>query len=66
MAPVSASTGRNSSPQRLKMRVYVSYMFRYSRLASSSLAWNEYASFMMNSRPRMSPARGRISSRNLA
>ena len=25
---------------------------------------NEYASFMMNSRPRITPKRGRISSRN--
>ena len=39
-------------------------MFRYSRRASSTSTWNEYASFMMNSRPRMSPKRGRTSSRN--
>ena len=33
--------------------------------ASASSAWNEYASFMMNSRARITPKRGRISSRNL-
>ena len=36
---------------------------RSSRRPSASLS-NEYASFMMNSRPRIRPKRGRISSRN--
>ena len=40
-------------------------MFRYSAASESSSMWKEYASFMMNSRARITPKRGRISSRNL-
>ena len=65
MIPLSAWTSCASTPQRSKIRWYASRFF--SKLASepSSSRSNEYASFMMNSRTRSRPPRGRGSSRSL-
>lgn len=62
--PLSAATARNSRPRRVKMRTYASYILRYDSLRPAASLSNEYASFMRNSRPRITPKRGRISSRN--
>ena len=67
IGPDSASTAEKSSPQRVKMFVYARYMASYvsfSPPGPSTVRWNEYASFIRNSRHRSSPARGRASSRN--
>ena len=57
--------GAELEPIRVKIRVYASYMILYERLSDSLPASNEFASFMMNSRERITPKRGRTSSRNL-
>ena len=64
MTPLSALTAYASTPHRSKIRLYASGL--RSKLASSpsSSRSNEYASFMMNSRTRRSPPRGRGSSRS--
>ena len=64
MIPDSASTRYASRPQRSQIRLYASAW--RSKLASSPAASrsNEYESFMMNSRTRRSPPRGRGSSRS--
>ncbi len=63
--PVSAATARNLSPIRLKMRAYASYIAWYDFSIAALSTSNEYASFITNSRERMTPKRGRTSSRNL-
>ena len=62
--PDSASTATKSSPHRSNMRVYAAAWARNDASSPSSSRSNEYASFMMNSRTRISPPRGRGSSRS--
>src|SRR5208282_3640456 len=65
IAPESASTATNLSPQRVKMTRYAASC--RSKLLSRPAASmsKEYASFMMNWRTRSRPDLGRGSSRNL-
>ena len=62
--PDSACTGYTSSPQRSKIRSYAALWSMKLLSSPSSSRSNEYESFMMNSRTRISPARGRGSSRS--
>ena len=65
MIPLSAWTSYASIPHRAKIFLYASrFSSKLTRTPSSSRS-NEYASFMMNSRTRRRPPRGRGSSRSL-
>ncbi len=64
MIPDSASTSKYSTPQRSKILRYASaWRVKLASRPASSRS-NEYESFMMNSRTRNRPARGRGSSRS--
>ncbi len=63
--PGSASTPTASIPQRSKIRSYAPRWASNARASPSSSRSNEYESFMMNSRTRKRPPRGRGSSRSL-
>mmetsp|Transcript_15925 Transcript_15925/g.50738 ORF Transcript_15925/g.50738 Transcript_15925/m.50738 type:complete len:211 (-) Transcript_15925:80-712(-) len=65
MLPTSASTWRTSSARREKRRSYAPRTASYARSAQARSAWNEYRSFITNSRERSRPDRGRSSSRYL-
>jgi hypothetical protein len=65
IAPDIALTITYSKPSRSKMLMYACRCRSYERCRPSSSMSNEYESFMMNSRPRSTPARGRASSRYL-
>src|SRR5207247_9750813 len=64
MIPDSASTKYASSPQRSQMRSYASLCASKLLSSPASSRSHEYESFMMNSRTRNSPPRGRGSSRS--
>ena len=65
MTPDSASTRYASRPQRSKIRLYASSCLVNAASSPASSASNVYESFMMNSRRRRRPPRGRGSSRSL-
>ena len=63
IVPDSASVRYASRPHRSKMRAYASSCFLKLASSPASSTSNEYESFMMNSRTRRRPPRGRGSSR---
>ncbi len=63
--PDSACTSKYSTPQRWKILWYAASCARKLRSRPSSSRSKEYESFMMNSRTRSRPPRGRGSSRSL-